>query len=69
MQIRTRAVLPTSRYGAHMGTCQHFPGYVEAWVETCKDDPVYIELADEMTLVEATNKAVAILRRRLTPKR
>jgi len=29
--IRTKLTPATSRYGAHMGTCQHFPAYAEAW--------------------------------------
>jgi hypothetical protein len=57
-KIATRFHPATSQYGAHMGTCYHYPAYAEAWTSQKR---VLIE-AGGLEPRQAVEKAVAILR-------
>ena len=43
MMIRTKFTEATSRYGAHMGSCRHFPAMAEAWFDGLRDEAVVIQ--------------------------
>ena len=66
MKINTRLEPPSYRYAHHMGSGEYVPGYAEAWVDSCKNDPVHVQFSggDEQGQA-ALEKAVAILRNRL----
>lgn len=63
--IRTILTPATSRYGSHMGTCEHFPTYAEAW-EDGKQGRVEITSLQYPNLTDAqlVEKAVAMFRAR-----
>lgn len=61
--IRTRFEPSTSRYGAHMGTCEHFPAYAEAWFDGLRGEAVVVQEPD-LEPSQMVEKAVAILRQR-----
>lgn len=63
-RIETRLTPATSQYGAHMGTCQHFPEMAEAWE---RGKPGRVEITSEqfgLTGSALVEKAVALLRAR-----
>lgn len=64
--IRTSYSPATSRYGSHMGACQHFPAMAEAWFSGLRDEAVIVVDAG-LEPSQMIEKAVAILRHRLQP--